>query len=437
MPASYERVAAALMWHDPRNQQWRGRGQDALPIRVEKRLARLRANATLSMTGRSMADTFCRLRELAGLRAYDTLGELTLDDRLPLVLAHGPSLAGLVPAIRARREHLLLIAPFRTAVQLASLDIWADVVVLADRGTTQYRISHTLWAEVPAETRARLGRATLIVEPFAPAALQHDFSRAVLLEDGTGLGGGNQPLPFWGFALLSAVALPLALGADRVAIGGIDLKAATGQPRRTWQGEAVHLDTQFIALVQLLETLGGCDRALVDVSPASIAKQGFVHEPLEDGAARPIRIVRGGVRSAVASHEWLPNALAQLHAHFEGHAAVVASIRAHAERGLRLAAAVDCDATRRSMGEVLDIIERRWPADARFRDVVAMMQPTYLMSLAQLSRRGIRPVNPNEALRRKTQLVCSELADLADEYGLRIADARRAVAETLPEGMRL
>src|SRR5207253_447539 len=142
-----------------------------------------------------------------------------------------------------------------------------DLVVLADRGTTPYTVSEASWSETPNATTARLRKAAaVLVEPFAPAAIYEDFDRVVMLDDGTGLRSGGTPLPFWGYALVAAVALPLALGAGSVAIGGIDVKAATGRARRTWRGDLARIDSRFGTLLGLLEMLGGTDRELVDVS---------------------------------------------------------------------------------------------------------------------------------------------------------------------------
>lgn len=429
MPRSFERAAAALMWYDPRNFQWRAREGTPLPANAEQKLARLRACATLAMGGRSIAESLAQVRDLASARALGTIDQLALGDRRPLVLAHGPSLAALLPAIRAHRDHLFLAVPFRTAVHLASHDIWADVAILADRGITPYRITNTLWSEVPHRTAARLERtATLVVEPFAPASIHERFDRVLLLDDGTGVGSGAA-LPFWGFALLTCLALPLALGSGSVAIGGIDMKAAAGRRRRTWHGAPARIDAQFATLLGLMEILAWSEGTFVDVSPEAIAKRGFEHESLERYVERlPARgsaTVRPGGASAVSLHE---EGLGQLVAMLQTQGSIVQSIRTHVDAGLRLVDGPDTAATRRELDDLLAVVERRWPADPAFRSVVAMMQPTYFLTLVQLRARHVRPVHPHEAARRKLKLVCAELSELVDDFEQQLAAARAAVA---------
>src|SRR5258706_5422554 len=98
------------MWHDPRNLQWRRRMKAPLPSRLEARLARLRSGSTLSMLGRSMAETFDRFGHLARTRTFGSIDQLTRGDRRPLVLAHGSSLTALLPSIRKHRDRLFVIA---------------------------------------------------------------------------------------------------------------------------------------------------------------------------------------------------------------------------------------------------------------------------------------------------------------------------------------
>jgi hypothetical protein len=431
MPRSYDDVAAALMWHDPRNQHWQPRTVAPLPDRVEHQLAVLRHRATLSMRGQSMADTFDRLRHLAQQRAFGTIHDVVIGDRLPLVLAHGPSLGAVVPAIREARDRLFVITPYRTAVYLAAADIWPDVVVLADRGATPYRISDTLWSETAEATRERVGRTcTLVMDPFAPESIWSRFGRRILLEDGTGLSATQAPLPFWGFALLTCLALPLALGASTAAIGGIDLKAAAGRRRSTWDGESVHLDPRFATLVALLETLASCDRTLVDLTGSSIAKRHFRQESIQAYLRRPAARVASGEPRLPAPDAWLSRALTQLLAHLEAQASIVGSIRARAEEGLRVTGTPDSAERRRRIAELLDTIECHWPEDPRFREVVATMQPTYLVTLAQIRKTGVRPVHPERAAWRTARLVCLELAELAQDHGRRLAEARSAASAT-------
>lgn len=430
MALTYDRVATALMWHDPRNLHWQPRPETPLGVRAEQRLERLRHAASLSMRGASMADAFGHLRALARERTVGTIDEIDIGHRLPLILAHGPSLSDLLPSIRTHRDRLCLIVPYRTAVHLAAFDMWADVVVLADRGPTPYRISDTLWTETPDEIRTRLARhATLVMDPFAPASIHGAFERIVLLEDGTGLSGSQSPLPFWGFALLTCLALPLARGAKVAAMGGIDLKAASGPARRTWDGASVHLDPRFAGLASLLEILASCDRELVDVSAPAIAKRHFRYQTIDEYAQRPVSGTLETATPPPVQHDWLGRALTHLLAHFEAQASVVATIRSQAEEGLRLTAGPRVPGQYDRIAGLLSTIERQWRDDPRFRDVLATMQPTYLMSLTGVRKSGVSPVNAEDAAWRTTKLICLELADLAEDHARRLASAREAAAQ--------
>lgn len=437
MPVSYDRVAAALTWHDPRNMQWDARGADPLSARVERRLDQLRAHATLATGGRSAIEAYARLCELGGAVSPGSIPQAAIGHRLPLVLGQGPSLDGLVPVIRSQRDRFCLIVPYRTAVHLCRSDVWADIVVLADRGTTPYRISEALWSETPASSRRRLARtSTLLMDPFAPAPIYQAFDRVCLLDDGTGQHGNNLPLPFWGLALLTCLALPLALGARCAAIGGIDLHAAAGRPRRTWAGDTARLDPRFAPLATLLEVLALCDRTVVDVSASSIAKRGFTHEPL-DALARRTPSFAPATAPAPATEDWARANARQVLVSLDHEARVVASIQGHAAHGLQLTEQPDGPEAHGELARVLDLIEGRWLTEPGYRDVIARMRPVYLTTLTRLNKMRVQAVNPREAVRRKTRLVCAELVDLAEEYQHHLESIRRTVSPpNAPEACR-
>jgi hypothetical protein len=415
------------MWHDPHNLQWRPRAGAPLAARVEQRLARLRTASTLWMLGRSMAETFDRFGQLAPMRAFGSIDRFTVGDRRPLVLAHGPSLSAILQAIRKHRDRLFVIAPMRTALHLAAHKIWVDLAVLADRGTTPYAVTETAWAETPSATTERLRRAAaILIEPFAPVRIYEGFGRIAVLDDGTGLSGGGTAVPFWGNALIAGVAVPLALGAHRVAVGGIDLKGAAGRPRATWRGEPTRIDARYAALLGVLEVLASGDRELVDVSPDSVSKRGFRCEPLDRYARRAaLPLVN---RESAAASPTLTTVVTDLLGRFEELEPIVESMRAAARRGLELLDQPDSIACREQLEVIVDTMERRWPQDERFSRAITVMQPGYLMMLIELQKMNVQPVNPSEAVRRKARLMCAELDGLAADYRLGLAAARATVA---------
>jgi hypothetical protein len=416
MSLTYDLVSRTLVALDPFRSTWHVRS--AAPPRgtaaLWRRLLRLRTRAQGEQAGRSLGDIAHLLRFVDPARAFGVfLGVPPIDDRQPIVLAHGPSLRTLLPAIAAERQHLYVVAPLRTALRLAEADVWPDVVVLADAAPQTSEISSRAWQAAPASVRQGIeARATLVIEPLAPAAIHRGFPNVRVFDGGIVGLPSEATLPFWGSALLPSVCLPLALGAATVAVGGMDMGASHGRASFTWSGRATRLDPQLSVAHGVLEALatalpGRC----FDVSAESVVKRGFAHAALTDLIARPkphaASVPDPGV--SVRASDVLDHVL-------DAAAACGGAVSLMAAVASRVCDLVTEGDASRELSALIETMECDWAREPGCRNALSLLQPPYLRALWQLRAAGFTSRDPRASARMKGKLIGPEIAALADAY---------------------
>ncbi|MEW6320993.1 MAG: hypothetical protein AB1635_07880 [Acidobacteriota bacterium] len=417
-PDTWTRVCNALIAADPTVFSLPRRGGHRA-----RRLARLAAASGIAGPGLPLAELVARVDDLAVAGPISAVGHLRLPaDRRPLIAAHGPSLDASLPAIQRARDRIWLVAPFRTALVLAARGVVPDVTVLADRGHVPYAVTAAAWADATPAVRERLARAsTLVIEPLAPRNLQTAFARVAIFDPGLGVLPPAHRLPFWGYALVPAFALPVALGAREVAIVGIDLAAATGPARKTWAGAPVRLDGRMATLLALLEELAAVVHA-VDLSATALRKRGFVHRPPEFLTTPPL--AHRHRRAPAAGAARVARMAAVARARIAAQLPVIDRLHGHAREALALLETPDAaldSAARARLAALVHEALATWPRNRSVRMALDLTQPTFLPAVWQAGAPTLAHLRASPAaLRRTARLIFGDLADVT-------ADCRRAV----------
>lgn len=421
MTPSYEELGRALVGLDTVSPLSTPSPEEAAMSPIRRQVSRLarRHRSLTALSSRSTRDILDCIRHLSRLPTVLTVDGLAIpSDRRAVVVAHGPSLGTSVETLRRQRERVHLLAPFRTAIHLAEHGIIPDVAVIADREAEQYDHTVAAWMTLPTEQRTRLTReCELVAEPLAPVELYGAFSRLRFFDYGLGILPASATLPFWGYALLTSVCLPLAAGATRLALVGADLTAADGVARPSWSTGEVKLDPRMQALLDLLEMVARCDAHLIDTGAASVRKRGYSHMSLEQFLAGGRSYERGREASPAGQLAVLvaERLLDGVERHLRTQSEVVTSIEGRCHEALEMAGATDAGSE--ALPGLVREIEQEWPGDPRMRAAAHALQPTYLLDLWRLrEHHDITPVDPIEAARKKTALVFSELAELAAEH---------------------
>jgi len=415
MPLTDDLVLRTLVALDPFRWTWSDRASAPRGVSaLRHRLERLRERAQAGHAGRGMGDVAHLLRLVDPARAFGAFPDVPpLAGRHAVVLAHGPSLRALLPSIAAQRDRLYVVAPLRTALQLADAGVWADVVVLADAAAETSALSLAAWQAAPVAHRRTLqAQATLVTEPLAPAGVHGGFAQVRAFDDGLGWMPADAALPFWGSAMLPSVCLPLALGAPTVAIGGMDMGATHGRAGRTWSGRATRLDPKLTIALGLLEALGtALPGRFVDLSADAIVKRGFQAVDVPGLLARPVaegdRVVhpRYVVRAA--------DALRSLVGEADRFGEIVAGMAATASRVCALVAADDRSP---ELASLVDEMEHAWAHEPGCRSALRLLQPPYLRALWQLREAGLTSRDPRASASMKARLIGPEIAGLEGAY---------------------
>lgn len=425
---SYAAVVDALIAADPFRWTWAPRAATP-PVThpaLTRRLGVLRDRTVAEGGGRTVADLLPLLKGAATSQRAGRFPDIpALGGRRPLVLAHGPSLQGLLPTLVKNRAELYLVAPLRTALRLADAGLVPDVTVLADATPFTYSQAVAAWHRSSNDSRRALQqRSVLLAEPFAPGTIQEDFARVRWFDDGLGALPRTARLPFWGSALLPSIFLPLALGGTRVAVGGMDMGSQRGRARRTWSGVPTRVDPALatpLALIEAVATaLPGC---FVDVTATSVAKRGYVSMPLEQWLREP---AAAGVETVPGPTVAMSELQAQVVAMAETFGSTTfAAMGATAERIMALADAGD---TGTELAGLVDEMEGKFATDHVFRTSLALIGPDlhYLRSFWDLRAAGLTSRNPAVSLRMKSRLIGPELAGLGPAYARWIAQIREA-----------
>lgn len=429
MPLTYDVAARTLALMDPFHWTW-SPPQGPLPpgtARLQRRLVRLQAIARTEQAGRGMGDIAHQLSVVDPGRTFGLFPDVPpLDGRRPLVLAHGPSLATLLPTLRTHRHHLYIVAPFRSALRLALADVWADVAVLADAAAITSAASQDAWHAAPIDVRTRFEqRVTLLADPLAPACIHAAFARVRVFDDGLGWLPRSAELPFWGSATLPAICVPLALGASTVSIGGMDMTADHGRRCRTWQGHRVRMDPRQTVSHGVLEALAtALPGRLIDVSGQAVAKRGFEHVNLEQWIERPgtapgrPAVGAPTVRAVDVLRRTLKTA--------ESFRDTIERMRAIAVRVCDLSSA---DPTSPELPRLVEQMETDWANEPAYRSALSLVQPPYLKALWELRAAGFVSQNPRTSARMKARLVGPEIAALGPAFETWLATFREAVQE--------
>lgn len=394
-----------------------------MPSALARRLTRLRELAARSGVGPPLHHLAHRLREVARVGPLTLFPDVpSLAGRRALVVAHGPSLAALLPAILGAREQLYVIAPFRTALPLADAGVVPDVVVMAYPAAGAHEVCEEAWRNATAETRRRLtGQSTLLADLFAPPAILEHFGRVRVFDDGTGFLPDAARLPCWGIALVTALACALRLGAPAVAIAGVDLAGPNGRRHKDWTGRPVRLAPRMEVLHRLLGVLATAAVEFVDLSAGAVTKAGFTHESLADflrRAAAPARPAIPPVQVAAGAVTALMLREAARWARAGRDMAEVAG------RAVRLADSAD-PASRALLAEAVNQMERAWPVNPECQTVVRLLQPRYLRALWQLGP-ALKPLHNHTATCRKAKLVGGEFVDLIGAFEQSLEALRHA-----------
>ncbi len=435
MPLTYDRLATALISLDPFRWPW-GPAGVAVPRgtrRIARRLARLAAVATARRGGRALDDLPQRIASVDPAGSYGIFPDLPpLDGRHPVVLAHGPSLRALVPALAAHRDRLYLVAPLRTALRLAEGGVRPDVAVLADVASVAYDLSQQAWDAAPAVIRRSLeADVPLVTEPLAPAAIHAGFARVRLFDDGLGGLPSAARLPFWGSALLPSLCLPLALGATTVGVGGLDMGAPNGPARRTWRGSPMFLDEALEVTHGVLECLAeALPGGFVDLTMDSVAKRGWVPATIRELLDRPAAPVTPlASAGAMAAADVLRHVLDRA----DTLAQTVSAIVGAGSRIGALAEAPVCDA----LAALVRQAEEAWADDPGARAALSLVHTPYLRSLWELRDLRVEPRDAGTATIMKARLIGPEIAALGPAFerwigairaSARPYDVRRATA---------
>jgi hypothetical protein len=374
-----------------------------------------------------MGDLAHRLEALDPARRFELFpGGLSLDGRQPVVLAHGPSLRALLPSLIARRDRLYVVAPLRTALHLADGGLCPDVVVHADAAAWTCDLSLQAWGSASAGARRALEeKATLVTQPFVPTAIHQGFRRACVFDDGLGWLAEESTLPFWGSALLPSICLALALGARKIAVGGMDMGASCGRRSRTWRGARMFLDPKLEVAHGLLEALAATwPGRFVDLSPDSIVKRGFVQIDLNAWLVEPARAGASAGPQSGGRTICIADALRHVAEKAGAFTGAVGQMTAVASRVCALSAAGE-EAGAELKG-LLTQMEQQWAEDSTCRNVLSLLQPPYLWSFWQLRAAGFTPRNPERSMRMKAKLIGPEIADLEKTYSTWLAMLREA-----------
>jgi hypothetical protein len=433
MSLTYSIVANTLVALDPFRRVWGPhdvvipRGAAALRASLEP--LRRSAGETASV---GLSDIAHHVGRLDPARAFGVFPDVPRPgNRHPVVLAHGPSLRELVGSLRAHRDRLYIVAPFRTALRLASDEIIPDVVVLADGIDGTSELSIQAWQTTPAEQRRALEtQATLLTGSLPPAVIHGGFARATAFDDGLGWPGPEAALPFWGSALLPSICVPLALGARSVAIGGMDMTATSGRPCRNWNGESLRLDPKLRIAHRLLEVVASALPArMVDLSGNSVTKRGFERVELDAVVAQAITAPRSAAEPP-RRHVRGAGALDRVLSAADGFATTVAAMSATGARTVALCSSGNASP---DLAAVVEQMERNWMREPDCRAAVLLLQPPYLRALWRLREAGISSRNPAVSTLMKARLVGPEIAGLEGVYHEWLAAIRHAVdAGTAP-----
>jgi hypothetical protein len=426
MRLTYDLVSRTLVALDPFRWTWGCRAPS--PPRgtaaLQRKLSQLRERAQAHHAGRGMADVAHLLRSVDPSRPFRVFPDVPpLDGRHPIVLAHGPSLHVVLPAIAAHRDRLYVVAPFRTALRLAEANVWADAVVLVDAAPQTSEFSVRAWQSVPVSHRRELERrSTLVMEPLAPAVIHAGFSRACVFDDGLGWLPPSAALPCWGSALLPSMCLPLALGAPTVAVGGMDMGATFGRAARTWSGRQMRVDPKLAVAHGLLEAVGtALPGRLIDLSGDSVFKRGFELQDIAGLLGRPAArsVARAAPQVTVRAGQVLRHVLAVADAFGE----TVKEMTTHAAR---VCALLDTEDRSSELHSLIETMEYEWAREPRCRAALSLLQPPYLRAMWQLRDAGFRSRNPLVSATMKGRLIGPEIAGLETAYREWLAVIRTA-----------
>jgi hypothetical protein len=193
--------------------------------------------------------------------------------RPAVVCGAGPSLDRNIPALRACRQHVVLVATDTTVRPLVEADLAPDIVVAVDPGELNARHLGEL----------RPDAATFLVteSAVAPSSLSAFAGRTFVFRVGT-----NEPWPWlvthglpcgvlnaWGSVSTAALDLALVAGCNPIAFAGMDLAYTGGRPYcrgTTWEGDwAIVQKYQGTTLEQIWE--------------ADLAAKPLVHRQALDG----------------------------------------------------------------------------------------------------------------------------------------------------------
>lgn len=332
--------------------------------------------------------------------------------RHPVVLAHGPSLAGAAASIAQHRQRLYVIAPLRTALRLAEMGVVPDVVTLADVSPYAHATTEAAWRGAPEAARRALGEgATLVTEALAPRALTAPFRRACVFDDGLGWLPAPSLLPWWGSALVPSLALALRLGGGAVAIAGVDMMAARGRRSMAWSGEPACVAPAMEVALALLEAIAAAlPGRLVDLSPHSIAKRGFACEPIERFVDRAVPPGEGAARMPATAASAIVEPMRRRAATLEP------VIRRMAATAARVCELVDRERSGPELQALVEEMEDDWRVEPSHAAVLTLAQPSYLASIQQLRAAGIASQDRAAAARMKARLVGPEVAAIEATY---------------------
>jgi hypothetical protein len=375
-------------------------------------------------TGMTLSQLPKRLRKLeqvGPLAAFPAVPSIA--GRHPIVVAFGPSVAPLIPAIQARRDRLCVITPFRTAVSLAEAGVMADVVVLSYPSPGGYPECEASWRAASSDIRRHFTtHSTLLIEPFAPPVLWKEFDSVRVFDDGGGMLGDESQLPSWGLSLIPALTYAVRLGAPAVAIAGVNLTAPKGRRLTNWLGQPVRLPMRLEVLYRLLGLLGATRTTFVDLVQEAVRKPGFVHESLDAFLSRPAAPPRARVRPVTVSAGQIADRIAGSTSNL---ARLVREMAEVAGRAVRLARE-NKPADRVALAAAVETMERHWRYDVANQAVVQLLQPTYLRALWELPI--VKPLNAEVAANQKARLIGGEFLDLVGTFESVMAEIFAALA---------
>ncbi len=392
----------------------------SVPAPIRRRLARLRRHWSLLWRDEPVSDTVRRATRLLAEPTFDTIDNFRPpSSRRTLVLSGGASLNGARADIERHRDELWLVAPFRPALRLTQMGIVPDVVLLADRDASPADVSESMWAETPSAIRKRLGaEATLVCDAFAPRAVSSAFRTVYLFDSGLGGVPTTARVPFHGYGLLACVCLAFATGYRQVAIMGADLASARGRRFQAWDGGVLRVDPSSVRLLRLLELIAEAgDMACIDCSPASVRKTGWTLLPLDAYVSR--RASEPVAQSSATQMRGSPETATIARALVRHDLEILDRLIERTEVGLaELGATLRDPSTNVSLqtplGDILEEMEGSWADDPVVRQILAWVNPVYLLAFWTIRRQGVTPANTPCARLRRARLVLPELAELLD-----------------------